>query len=81
MGWLSALGAGRVRWYDSGGMRFPYTFMGIVSLTIALFVVAYLAAHRSLDPIATLMALAAAAVAFGFGIYVLVRRVFRGREA
>jgi Zn-dependent protease with chaperone function len=62
-------------------MRFPYTFMGIVSLAIAVFVVAYLAAHRSLDPIATFMALTAAAVALGFAVYVLVRRVLRGREA
>jgi hypothetical protein len=62
-------------------MRFPYTFMGIVSLTIAVFVIAYVAAHRSLDPVAMYMALAAAVVAFAFGAYVLVRRVLRGREA
>jgi ABC-type nickel/cobalt efflux system permease component RcnA len=61
-------------------MRFPYTFMGIVSLTIALFVFVYLAGHRSLDPAATWMALLAAVVAFGFGVYVLIRRVMRGRE-
>jgi hypothetical protein len=62
-------------------MRFPYTFMGIVSLTIALFVLVYLAGHRSLDPAATWLALAAAGVGFGFGVYVLVRRLLRGREA
>jgi ABC-type nickel/cobalt efflux system permease component RcnA len=62
-------------------MRFPFTFMGIVSLAIALFVVVYLAGHRTLDPTATWLALAAGAVAFVFGAYVLVRRVVRGREA
>ena len=62
-------------------MRFPFTFMGIVSLAIGVFVVAYLAGHRALDPAATWMAAAAGAVAFGFGVYVLVRRMLRGREA
>ena len=62
-------------------MRFPFTFMGIVSLAIGVFVVAYLAGHRALDPTASWMALAAAIVAFGFGVYVLVRRLLRGREA
>ena len=64
-----------------GRMRFPFTFMGIVSLAIAVFVVVYLAGHRSLDPTATWIALLAAALAFGFGLYILVRRVLSGRQA
>ena len=61
-------------------MRFPFTFMGMVSLAIGVFVVAYVAGHRSLEPGTTWIALAAAALAFGFGAYVLVRRVVRGGE-
>ena len=75
------LGAREHGWYDSGGMRFPFTFMGIVSLAIGVFVVGYLAGHRSLDPAASWMALAAGLLAFGFGVYVIVRRILRGREA
>ena len=74
------LGAREHGWYDSGGMRFPFTFMGIVSLAIGVFVVGYLAGHRSLDPAASWMALAAGLLAFGFGVYVIVRRMLRGRE-
>jgi hypothetical protein len=62
-------------------MRFPFTFMGIVSLGVGLFVVVYLAGHRALDPIAMGVALAAAALAFGFGGYVLLRRSRRGGAA
>jgi EamA domain-containing membrane protein RarD len=62
-------------------VRFPFTFMGVVSVAIGVFVVTYLLGHRALDPVATWVAVLAAALAFGFGAYVLVRRVQRGREA
>jgi hypothetical protein len=72
---------GRGGWYDFGRMRFPFTFMGVVSIAVGVFVVSYLLAHRTLDPVATGVAVAAAVLAFVFGGYVLVRRVQRGREA
>ena len=62
-------------------MRFPFTFMGIVSLGVGIFVVVYLSGHRGLDPVATGVALAAAALAFGFGAYILLGRAGRGGAA
>ena len=62
-------------------MRFPFTFMGMVSLAVGAFVVIYLLGHRSLDPVTTWLAVSAAVVAFAFGAYVLVRRALLGGEA
>ncbi|TMG66668.1 MAG: hypothetical protein E6H86_05910 [Chloroflexi bacterium] len=61
-------------------MRFPFTFMGFMALAIGIWVVAYLAAHRTLDPISQGLAAGSAAVCFGFAAYVLVRRVRRGPQ-
>jgi hypothetical protein len=54
--------------------------MGAMSLGIGLWIVVYLAAHRSLDPGSREMALATAVVCFGFGAYVLIRRLGRGPQ-
>jgi Flp pilus assembly protein protease CpaA len=59
-------------------MRFPFTFMGIVSIGVGVFAVSYLVGHRTLDPVATWLALAAAGLALGFGAYVVGRRLQRG---
>lgn len=61
-------------------MRFPFTFLGIISLAIGIWVVVYLAAHRALDPVSQDLALATAVVCFGFAVYVLIRRVARGPQ-
>ncbi|HEV2414130.1 MAG TPA: hypothetical protein VGX27_04935 [Candidatus Dormibacteraeota bacterium] len=61
-------------------MRFPFTFMGLMALAIGLFVVLYLAAHRSLDAGSQELAAGTAVLCFGFGAYVLIRRVRRGPE-
>ena len=61
-------------------MRFPFTFMGILALGIGLWVLVYLAWHRGLDAGSQGAALATALVCFGFGAYVLIRRVRRGPE-
>lgn len=61
-------------------MRFPFTFMGLMALAIGVFVVLYLAAHRSLDVGSQELAAGTAVVCFGFGIYVLVQRVRRGPQ-
>jgi hypothetical protein len=61
-------------------VRFPFTFMGFMALAIGLWVVLYLAGHRSLDLVSQELAAASAAVCFGFALYVLIRRVRRGPE-
>jgi len=63
-----------------GRVRFPFTFMGLMAIGIGLWVVAYLAAHRGLDQTSEALAGATAAVCFGFGAYVLIRRVRRGPQ-
>jgi hypothetical protein len=61
-------------------LRFPFTFMGVMALGIGLWVLVYLAGHRSLDPVSQAMAAVAVAICWGFGGYVLIRRVRRGPE-
>jgi len=54
--------------------------MGVLALAIGLWVGVYLAAHPTLDPASRGLAVATAVVCFGFGVYVLVRRLRRGPE-
>lgn len=61
-------------------MRFPFTFMGFVALAIGLWVVFYLAVHRSLDAGSQELAAGTAFLCFVFGLYVLIRRVRRGPQ-
>lgn len=61
-------------------MRFPFTFMGLMALALGAWVVAYLATHQSMEPVAQVIALATALTCFGFGSYVLVRRVRHGPQ-
>ena len=63
-----------------GRVRFPFTFMGVMALAMGVWVVVYLAGHRTLDPVAQELAGATALVCFGFAAYVLVRRVRRGPQ-
>jgi hypothetical protein len=61
-------------------VRFPFTFMGFMALAIGVWVALYLAAHRSMDPGSQELAGATALVCFGFGLYVLIRRVRSGPQ-
>jgi hypothetical protein len=61
-------------------VRFPFTFIGVLALAIGVWVVVYLAAHRSLDPVSQELAGGTALVCFGFAAYVLIRRVMRGPQ-
>ena len=63
-----------------GRLRFPFTFMGVMALGIGLWVVAYLAIHRSLDAGSQGLAAGTAVVCFGFAAYVLIRRLVRGPQ-
>lgn len=61
-------------------MRFPFTFMGVMSLAVGLWVLIYLAGHRTLDPVSQGIALASVAALWAFAGYVLVRRARRGPQ-
>jgi uncharacterized membrane protein len=54
--------------------------MGVMSLGIGLWVLAYLAGHRGLDAGSQAIALATVAISWAFAAYVLVRRVRRGPQ-
>ena len=62
------------------GVRFPFTFMGVLALAIGAWVVVYLALHQALDPGSRGLAAGTAVVCFSFAAYVLVRRVRRGPQ-
>jgi hypothetical protein len=61
-------------------MRFPFTFLGLMAIAIGLWVAIYLGGHRDLDPVSVWIASGTAVCAFGFGAYVLVRRLRRGPD-
>ena len=74
------LGQGAPRLLGFGRVRFPFTFMGLMALAFGIWVVVYLAAHRTLDPISQELGGATAVACFGFAAYVLIRRVRRGPQ-
>jgi hypothetical protein len=61
-------------------VRFPFTFIGLLALAIGVWVVLYLLAHPALDPVSRGLAGGTALLCFGFGAYVLIRRVRRGPQ-
>ena len=63
-------------------MRFPFTFMGVVSLAFGAWVVAYVTAfHRPADPFTEVMEATAGLLSAGLGVYLIGRRIRHGREA
>src|SRR5437773_10967531 len=74
---MDALRGSGCRLLGFGRVRFPFTFMGIMALAIGLWVVVYLAGHRSLDPVAQELAGATAVACFGLAAYVFIRGVGR----
>jgi hypothetical protein len=54
--------------------------MGVMALGIGMWVVAYLSVHRNLDSASQAIAAATIVVLWGFGGYVLLRRVRRGPQ-
>ncbi len=61
-------------------LRFPFTFMGLMALGLGLWVLAYLAVHRGLDAPSQWIGVVTVAISWGFGIYVLARRIRRGPQ-
>ncbi len=63
-------------------VRFPFTFMGVVSLAFGAWVIAYVTAfHRPADAFTEALEAIAGVLSIGLGIYLLLRRLRRGREA
>ena len=52
-----------------------------MALGIGLWGVAYLGGHRSLDPFSQGIAVATIVLCWGFGAYVLIRRIRRGPQS
>jgi hypothetical protein len=55
--------------------------MGFMGLGIGLWVVAYLRSHGNLDPVSQGIAVTTLLLAWGFGGYVLIRRIRRGPQS
>ena len=77
---MDALRGSGCRLLGFGRVRFPFTFLGVMALAIGLWVVVYLAGHRSLDAFAQELAGGTAVFCFAFAAYVLIRRVRRGPQ-
>jgi hypothetical protein len=54
--------------------------MGLMALGIGAWVAFYLVGHPGLDPLSEGIAVVTAVISFGFGAYVLIRRVRRGPQ-
>jgi len=61
-------------------VRFPFTFLGITALVFGVWVLVYVAAHPGLDPASRYLAMATVIGSWGFGLYVVVRRLRRGPQ-
>jgi len=62
-------------------VRFPFTFMGFLSVAFGAWMAFYFGLHPFRDPVLMASAWAAAALSLGFGAYVLIRRVRQGPQA
>ena len=62
-------------------MRFPFTFMGLLSIGLGAWIVGYGALHPTDDPVSTALELVPALGLIAFGGWLLYRRVTRGKAA
>ncbi len=60
-------------------MRFPFTFLGLMAIVIGVWAAFYVAGHQ-LDAGSRALAIATVAGCWGFGVYVVVRRLRRGPQ-
>ena len=70
--------AERIGFLATPAMRFPFTFMGLLSIALGAWILAYLALHPTADGLTLGLELVPALALVGFGAWVLIRRV-RGR--
>lgn len=61
-------------------MRFPFTFMGLLSLGFGGWIAGYFLIHRSSDPVVAGSGWGAAILMLAFGVYVLIRRFRHGPQ-
>jgi hypothetical protein len=61
-------------------MRFPFTFMGLLSVAFGTWIAGYFAVHHSSDPVVEASGWGAAALMLVFGGYVLARRLRHGSQ-
>ncbi len=62
-------------------MRFPFTFMGLLSLVFGAWLFLYLGLHKPDGPVSGGIEVAMAFTMVAFGSFVLWRRLRHGREA
>lgn len=62
------------------GVRFPFTFLGVMALAFGAWIVVYLVGHHALDAVSQGLAIATVALSWAFGAYVLLRRLRRGPQ-
>lgn len=62
-------------------MRFPFTFMGVISLLLGAWTFIYFIVHGPDGPVSGGIEVAMAFVMVGFGSWVLWRRLTRGAGA
>lgn len=75
-------GLARPRAATISAVRFPFTFMGLLSTAFGIWIAVYFALHPlSADPVVAGTGWLASALMLGFGIYVLVRRLRHGPQA
>jgi hypothetical protein len=54
--------------------------MGVMALGIGIWVLAYVAGHRGLDSVSQAIAATTILISWGFGAYVLIRRLRREQQ-
>ncbi|HEY8760597.1 MAG TPA: hypothetical protein VIP52_06775 [Candidatus Dormibacteraeota bacterium] len=62
-------------------MRFPFTFMGLLSVALGGWIVGYLILHRSGDGVTLGLEVVPALALLAFGGWLLYRRSVHGRTA
>jgi hypothetical protein len=67
--------------YDLARMRFPFTFMGILSVALGLWIAAYFLGHPTHDAVLIVLEVLPAGGLLAFGGWLVVRRISSGRAA
>ena len=61
-------------------MRFPFTFMGVLSAGFGIWIAVYFVRHPLTDPVVALSGWTASALMLAFAAFVLVRRLRHGPQ-
>jgi hypothetical protein len=67
--------------YDLSTMRFPFTFMGLFSIALGVWIVGYLIVHPAKDGVTVGLEVVPAVALLAFGGWLLYRRAVHGRAA